>query len=195
MNLKKIFFSAVTVSVLCALTGCDYIEEGKPESSLLKQQEEHNNKIVLLEKQQAQLKSQLETIQKQQTGIINSTKTLTHVIKSVKDQQNTFINGSVIHISLVNLLSTPISNIGFNATWGGEKPVDAKEFARWQQLLFNTSMKSTLKLLPGQWQDINLTLKGVSPNNLGYLKLAINMENIQFDNLPSAENRQKRSKK
>ncbi|HCT9164378.1 TPA: hypothetical protein OUB79_005452, partial [Klebsiella quasipneumoniae] len=91
MNLKKIFFSAVTVSVLCALTGCDYIEEGKPESSLLKQQEEHNNKIVLLEKQQAQLKSQLETIQKQQTGIINSTKTLTHVIKSVKDQQNTFI--------------------------------------------------------------------------------------------------------
>lgn len=88
MNLKKIFFSAVTVSVLCALTGCDYIEEGKPESSLLKQQEEHNNKIVLLEKQQAQLKSQLETIQKQQTGIINSTKTLTHVIKSVKDQQN-----------------------------------------------------------------------------------------------------------
>ena len=217
MNLKKIFFSAVTVSVLCTLTGCDYIEEGKPESSLLKQQEEHNNKIELIEKQQAQLKSQLETIQKQQTGIITSTKTLTHVIKSVKDQQNTFIftefnpaktkyfilnngsvalagrvlsidateNGSVIHISLVNLLSIPISNIGFNA----------KEFARWQQLLFNTSMKSTLKLLPGQWQDINLTLKGVSPNNLGYLKLAINMENIQFDNLPSAENRQKRSKK
>ena len=172
-------------------------------------------------------REQLETIQKQQTGIISSTKTLTHVIKSVKDQQNTFIftefnpaktkyfilnngsvalagrvlsidateNGSVIHISLVNLLSTPISNIGFNATWGVEKPVDAKEFARWQQLLFNTSMKSTLKLLPGQWQDINLTLKGVSPNNLGYLKLAINMENIQFDNLPSAENRQKRSKK
>ena len=28
MNLKKIFFSAVTVSVLCALTGFDYIEEG-----------------------------------------------------------------------------------------------------------------------------------------------------------------------
>lgn len=57
------FFSAVTVSVLFPLTGCDHIEEGKPESSLLKQQEEHNNKIVLLEKQQAQLKSQLETIQ------------------------------------------------------------------------------------------------------------------------------------
>lgn len=185
MNLKKIF-SAVTVSVLCALTGCGYIQEGKPESSLLKQEEEHNNKIVLLEKQQAQLKSQLETIQKQQTGIINSTKTLTHVIKSVKDQQNTFILPSltqqkrsisseqrfggfsgprypltpqrmavlfIFHWSA--LLSIPISNIGFNATWGGEKPVDAKEFARWQQLLFNTSMTSTLKLLRGQWHAKN----------------------------------------
>ncbi len=35
MNLKKIFFSAVTVSVLCALTGCDYIEEGGNDSNLL----------------------------------------------------------------------------------------------------------------------------------------------------------------
>ncbi len=52
-----------------------------------------------------------------------------------------------------------------------------------------------IEIITGQWQDINLTLKGVSPNNLEYLKLAINMENIQFDNLPSAENRQKRSKK
>ncbi len=91
MNLKKIFFSAVTVSVLCALTGCDYIEEGKPESSLLENNKKNIIiKIVLLETTST-AKSQLETIQKQQTGIINSTKTLTHVIKSVKDQQNTFI--------------------------------------------------------------------------------------------------------
>lgn len=48
MNLKKIFFSAVTVSVLCALTGCDYIEEGKPESSLLKQQEDITIKLIYL---------------------------------------------------------------------------------------------------------------------------------------------------
>lgn len=48
MNLKKIFFSAVTVSVLCALTGCDYIQEGKPESSLLKQEEEHGDAANLL---------------------------------------------------------------------------------------------------------------------------------------------------
>ena len=104
-------------------------------------------------------------------------------------------NGSVIHMSLANLLSVPVSNIGFHATWGGEKPIDQKEYAKWQQLLFSTTMNSTLKLLPGQWQDINLTLKGVSPNNLKYLKLAINMQNINFDNLPPADNRQKKSKK
>lgn len=104
-------------------------------------------------------------------------------------------NSCVIHISLVNLLSVPVSNVGFHATWGGEKPIDLKEYAKWQQLLFSTTMNSTLQLLPGQWQDINLTLKGVSPNNLKYLKLAINMQNINFDNLPPADTRQKKSKK
>lgn len=104
-------------------------------------------------------------------------------------------NGSVIHMSLANLLSVPVSNIGFHATWGGERPTAQKEYAKWQQLLFSTTINSTLKLLPGQWQDINLTLKGVSPNNLKYLKLAINMQNINFDDLPPADNRQKKSKK
>lgn len=104
-------------------------------------------------------------------------------------------NGSLVHISLVNLLSVPISNIGFHATWGGEKPTDVKALARWQQLLFSTSMNSTLQLLPGQWQDVNLLLKGISPNNLKYLKLAINMQNIQFENIQPAENLQKKYKR
>lgn len=104
-------------------------------------------------------------------------------------------NGSVIRISLVNLLSVPVSNIGFHATWGNERPTDAKAIAQWQQLLFNTTMNSTLQLMPGQWQDINLTLKGVSPNNLKYLKLSINMTNLQFDTVQPAESRQRKSKK
>ncbi|EFK3042876.1 TPA: DUF3251 domain-containing protein [Escherichia coli] len=104
-------------------------------------------------------------------------------------------NGSVIRISLVNLLSVPVSNIGFHATWGNEKPTDAKALAKWQQLLFNTTLNSTLQLMPGQWQDINLTLKGVSPNNLKYLKLSINMANLQFDTVQPAETRQRKNKK
>ncbi|HIA4031628.1 TPA: hypothetical protein ACWQBO_005043 [Escherichia coli] len=104
-------------------------------------------------------------------------------------------NGSVIRISLVNLLSVPVSNIGFQATWGNERPTDAKALAKWQQLLFNTTLNSTLQLMPGQWQDINLTLKGVSPNNLKYLKLSINMANLQFDTVQPAETRQRKNKK
>ncbi|EMF6144785.1 hypothetical protein V3825_004375 [Escherichia coli] len=104
-------------------------------------------------------------------------------------------NGSVIRISLVNLLSVPVLNIGFQATWGNERPTDAKALAKWQQLLFNTTMNSTLQLMPGQWQDINLTLKGVSPNNLKYLKLSINMANLQFDTVQPAETRQRKNKK
>ena len=104
-------------------------------------------------------------------------------------------NGSVIRISLVNLLSVPVSNIGFHATWGNERPTDAKALAKWQQLLFNTTLNSTLQLMPGQWQDINLTLKGVSPNNLKYLKLSINMANLQFDTVQPAETRQRKNKK
>lgn len=101
-------------------------------------------------------------------------------------------NGSFIRISLVNLLSVPVSNIGFHATWGNEKPTDAKALAKWQQLLFNTTLNSTLQLMPGQWQDINLTLKGVSPNNL---KLSINMANLQFNTVQPAETRQRKNKK
>ena len=104
-------------------------------------------------------------------------------------------NGSVIRISLVNLLSVPVSNIGFHATWGNERPTDAKALAKWQQLLFNTALNFTLQLMPGQWQDINLTLKGVSPNNLKYLKLSINMANLQFDTVQPAETQQRKNKK
>lgn len=94
---------------------------------------------------------------------------------------------ALAHISLVNLLSVPVSNIGFNVTWGGEKPMDIKALPQWQQLLFNTLMNSHLVLLPGEWKDITLTLQGVSPNNLKYLKISIDMNNIQFSETPSAE--------
>ncbi len=33
------------------------------------------------------------------------------------------------------------------------------------------------------WTNVTLTLKGVSPNNLKYLKIGINMENVIFDSI------------
>ena len=223
MNLKKTLLSVLIIVPLCLLAGCDYIEKASKVDDLVTQQELQKSKIEALEKQQELDKRKIEHFEKQQTTVINSTKTLASVVKAVKDKQDEFVftefnpaqtqyfilnngsvglagrglaidaveNGSVIRISLVNLLSVPVSNIGFHATWGNERPTDAKALAKWQQLLFNT----TLQLMPGQWQDINLTLKGVSPNNLKYLKLSINMANLQFDTVQSAETRQRKNKK
>ena len=221
MNLKKTLLSVLIIVPLCLLAGCDYIEKASKVDDLVTQQELQKSKIEALEKQQELDKRKIEHFEKQQTTIINSTKTLAGVVKAVKDKQDEFVftefnpaqtqyfilnNGSVglagrvlaidaVENGRVNLLSVPVSNIGFHATWGNERPTDAKALAKWQQLLFNTTLNSTLQLMPGQWQDINLTLKGVSPNNLKYLKLSINMANLQFDTVQSAETRQRKNKK
>ena len=211
----KTLLNVLTIFSLGTLTGCDYIEKASLIDDLAKQQELQKSKIEELEKQQEQYKNKAELFEKQQNNITNSTRILASIVKTVKEKQDEFVftefnplqtqyfilnngsveNGSVIRISLVNLLSVPVSNIGFHATWGNEKPTDAKALAKWQQLLFNTTLNSTLQLMPGQWQDINLTLKGVSPNNLKYLKLSINMANLQFDTVQPAETRQRKNKK
>ncbi|CAH6636330.1 DUF3251 domain-containing protein [Pseudocitrobacter vendiensis] len=182
-------------------------------AAIEKQQEQYKNKIEIIEKQQLAMSSNdkalstiIRTIKNKQDEFVftefnpaqtkyfilnNGSVGLAGRILSI----DAIENGSTIRISLVNLLSVPVSNIGFNATWGNERPVDINALAKWQQLLFNTTMNSTLQLMPGQWQDINLTLKGVSPNNLKYLKLSINMANIQFDTVQPAENRQRKNKK
>lgn len=220
MSVNKILTCLLTISLVGTLTGCDYIDKIKRVDELQLQQEKPGARIELIEKQQM---TAFSAVGKQQTLLINNTKALTQIVKDIKSQQDTFVftefnpaqtkyfilnngsvglagrvlaidaveNGSVIRISLVNLLSVPVSNIGFHATWGNERPTDAKALAKWQQLLFNT----TLQLMPGQWQDINLTLKGVSPNNLKYLKLSINMANLQFDTVQPAETQQRKNKK
>ena len=213
MNIKKTLLNVLTILSFCALTGCDYIEKANLIDDLTKQQELQKSKIEALEKQQNNITNSTKTLasivkavkdkqdefvftefnpaQTQYFILNNGSVGLAGRILSIDAVEN----GSVIRISLVNLLSIPVSNIGFHATWGNEKPTDAKALAKWQQLLFNTTMNSTLQLMPGQWQDINLTLKGVSPNNLKYLKLSINMTNLQFGIIQPAETRQRKSKK
>ncbi|EGS7973080.1 DUF3251 domain-containing protein, partial [Salmonella enterica] len=104
-------------------------------------------------------------------------------------------NGSVIHLDLVNLLSIPVSNLAFNMTWGTKKPSEEKDLPRWKQLLLNTKMDSTIELLPGAWTNVTLTLKGVSPNNLKYLKIGIDMENVIFDSIQPINDTKKKPKK
>ncbi|EEI5976215.1 DUF3251 domain-containing protein, partial [Salmonella enterica] len=156
---------------------------------LEKQQKEQEAKINLLEKQQTTV---INTTQKvaEVVGRVERKQRLFDYTELDPSQTRYFIinngniglagrilsiepidDGSVIHLDLVNLLSIPVSNLAFNMTWGTKKPSEAKDLPRWKQLLLNTKMDSTIELLPGTWTNVTLTLKGVSPNNLKYLKI------------------------
>ncbi|EMC2952748.1 DUF3251 domain-containing protein [Salmonella enterica] len=180
---------------------------------LEKQQKEQEAKINLPEKQQATV---INTTQKvaEVVGRIERKQRLFDYTELDPSQTRYFIinngniglagrilsiepidDGSVIHLDLVNLLSIPVSNLAFNMTWGTKKPSEAKDLPRWKQLLLNTKMDSTIELLPGTWTNVTLTLKGVSPNNLKYLKIGINMENVIFDSIQPINDTKKKPKK
>ncbi|EKC0019517.1 DUF3251 domain-containing protein [Salmonella enterica] len=180
---------------------------------LEKQQKEQEAKINLLEKQQATV---INTTQKvaEVVGRIERKQRLFDYTELDPSQTRYFIinngniglagrilsiepidDGSVIHLDLVNLLSIPVSNLAFNMTWGTKKPSEAKDLPRWKQLLLNTKMDSTIELLPGTWTNVTLTLKSVSPNNLKYLKIGINMENVIFDSIQPINDTKKKPKK
>lgn len=180
---------------------------------LEKQQKKQEAKINLLEKQQTTL---INTTQKvaEVVGRVERKQRLFDYTELDPSQTRYFIinngniglagrilsiepidDGSVIHLDLVNLLSIPVSNLAFNMTWGTKKPSEAKDLPRWRQLLLNTKMDSTIELLPGTWTNVTLTLKGVSPNNLKYLKIGINMENVIFDSIQPINDTKKKPKK
>lgn len=180
---------------------------------LEKQQKEQEAKINLLEKQQTTI---INTTQKvaEVVGRVERKQRLFDYTELDPSQTRYFIinngniglagrilsiepidDGSVIHLDLVNLLSIPVSNLAFNMTWGTKKPSEAKDLPRWKQLLLNTKMDSTIELLPGTWTNVTLTLKGVSPNNLKYLKIGINMENVIFDIIQPINDTKKKPKK
>ncbi|EAR6394923.1 DUF3251 domain-containing protein, partial [Salmonella enterica] len=180
---------------------------------LEKQQKEQEVKINLLEKQQTTV---INTTQKiaEVVGRVERKQRLFDYTELDPSQTHYFIinngniglagrilsiepidNGSVIHLDLVNLLSIPVSNLAFNMTWGTKKPSEAKVLPRWKQLLLNTKMDSTIELLPGAWTNVTLTLKGVSPNNLKYLKIGIDMENVIFDSIQPINDTKKKPKK
>ncbi|EBL1037339.1 DUF3251 domain-containing protein [Salmonella enterica] len=180
---------------------------------LEKQQKEQEAKINLLEKQEATV---INTTQKvaEVVGRIERKQRLFDYTELDPSQTRYFIinngniglagrilsiepidDGSVIHLDLVNLLSIPVSNLAFNMTWGTKKTSEAKDLPRWKQLLLNTKMDSTIELLPGTWTNVTLTLKGVSPNNLKYLKIGINMENVIFDSIQPINDTKKKPKK
>ncbi|HCT3170687.1 TPA: DUF3251 domain-containing protein [Enterobacter asburiae] len=196
------FITLLIPALSLSLIGCDNLTDMAANKELSQKLDSQQRKIELIEKQQINainnakaIVNAINDIDKKQKALLftefdpsltryfiinNGSIGLAGRILSIEPIKD----GSVIHMDLVNLLSVPVSNIGFHMTWGGEKPAnmqDVKELARWKQMLVSTAMKSSIELLPGQWTNINLTLKGFSPNNLKYLKMSMNMENVVFE--------------
>ena len=91
MNLKKTLLSVLMILQLCLLVGCDYIEKASKGRRSRYTARVTKSKIEALEKQQELDKRKIEHFEKQQTTIINSTKTLAGVVKAVKDKQDEFV--------------------------------------------------------------------------------------------------------
>ncbi|EBE1550231.1 DUF3251 domain-containing protein [Salmonella enterica subsp. salamae] len=207
------FISLLALGFTFFLSGCDYFADKHLVEELKKQQKEQEAKINLLEKQQTTLINATQKVA-EVVGRIERKQRLFDYTELDPSQTHYFIinngniglagrilsiepidDGSVIHLDLVNLLSIPVSNLAFNMTWGAKKPSVAKNLPRWRQLLLSTEMDSTIELLPGTWTNVTLTLKGVSPNNLKYLKIGINMKNVIFDSIKPITDTKKKSKK
>lgn len=207
------FIPPLILGLTFLLSGCDYIANKSLIETLKKQQEEQKLKIDVLEKQQVSIISATQKVVEVVSSIERKQRLFDYTELDPSQTRYFIINngniglagrilsiepiddGSVIHLDLVNLISIPVTNIGFNMTWGTKKPTDVKEIPQWQKLLLSTQMDSTLELLPGRWTNVNLTLKGVSPNNLKYLKVGISMENIIFEDTKSIKKKKKETKK
>lgn len=207
------FIPPLILGLTFLLSGCDYIANKSLIETLKKQQEEQKLKIDILEKQQVSIISATQKVVDVVSSIERKQRLFDYTELDPSQTRYFIINngniglagrilsiepiddGSVIHLDLVNLISIPVTNIGFNMTWGTKKPADVKEIPQWQKLLLSTQMDSTLELLPGRWTNVNLTLKGVSPNNLKYLKVGINMKNIIFEDTKSIKNKKKETQK
>ncbi|MBJ9839423.1 DUF3251 domain-containing protein [Citrobacter freundii] len=207
------FIPPLILGLTFLLSGCDYIANKSLIETLKKQQEEQKLKIDILEKQQVSIISATQKVVDVVSSIERKQRLFDYTELDPSQTRYFIINngniglagrilsiepiddGSVIHLDLVNLISIPVTNIGFNMTWGTKKPANVKEIPQWQKLLLSTQMDSTLELLPGRWTNVNLTLKGVSPNNLKYLKVGINMKNIIFEDTKSIKNKKKETQK
>src|SRR5690606_1834544 len=127
INKKLAYFLAPLFSLM--ITGCDQLKDNSANNELKQQQEKFQQQIVQLEKQQAGLTrstqalvSAVNTLDQRQQALnyteFDPTKTRYFILNNGSVALAGEVlsiapvnDGSVIHIALVNLLSTPISGV------------------------------------------------------------------------------------
>lgn len=92
--------------------------------------------------------------------------------------------GSALTLRLVNNGSVPVFNPGFLAQWGEEMPagdkVTPEQTLQWRKALHSSEFRGQLQLAPGNWTEITLSLEGVMPQQLHFLRLTMLMDQVGF---------------
>lgn len=92
--------------------------------------------------------------------------------------------GAAVTLRFANSNSVAIANPGFAITWGPSLPqgdkVSPEQAKAWQDNLHATAFDGQLVLRPGEWSEVTFNLPDVPADKLGYMRLALNMDHIQF---------------
>lgn len=102
-------------------------------------------------------------------------------IKDVKPNAD----GIKVRIEVGNLTTATISGGTFKLKWGPrmaktENQDIAKNYDEWQKLLVEKEHKFVEDLRPGSWNDVTVSLPGISSEKFGYLEIKMETSQIKL---------------
>lgn len=91
-----------------------------------------------------------------------------------------YLDGSKLKIHLGNISSATLTRVGLNFEYG-ESP-EGKKFDEWIGGVKKNKTTLMEDVLPGYWHEAEVVLRGVPPEKLGYLNVAIDVPGISLKN-------------
>lgn len=92
--------------------------------------------------------------------------------------------GSAVTLRIANNAGLTVFNPGFMAQWGdampGGKAISAEQVQQWRKGLHTSEFRGQMQLIPGNWTEMTLTLDGVLPEQLHFLRLTMLMDQVEF---------------
>lgn len=92
--------------------------------------------------------------------------------------------GSALTLRVANNGSLTVFNPGFMVQWGTAMPtgdkVSPEQIQQWRKELRTSEFRGQMQLIPGNWIEITLSLNGVQPEQLHYLRLTTLMDQVEF---------------
>lgn len=92
--------------------------------------------------------------------------------------------GSALTLRIANNGALTVLNPGFMVQWGSAMPVGSnvsqEQVQQWRKELRTSEFRGQMQLIPGDWTEITLSLGGVLPEQLHYLRLTTLMDQVEF---------------